>query len=160
MFDVRAVFAALLPGRAPRNAYERGVLALDSGRHEHALSEFDRALAESGSAGAAAATHNKRGVAFIALGLPDAALEAFSSALEHDARHAPALANIGNLLLEDGHVLDAIDYYEAAIRMDERYPVAYRNLGVAYKRLGRQAEAVRALRAAARLEGRRRPGRG
>ena len=59
------------------------------------------------------------------------------------------------MLLEDGHLLDAVDYYAAAIRADETYATAHRNLGVAYKRLGRRGEAVRALRTAARLEGRR-----
>jgi len=162
MFDVRALFAAFRRGVGPRSAFERGVEAFAAGRHEAALDEFAGAVQEARSAGdaqAEAAALSKRGVALTALGRRAEALEAFATALERDERCAPALVNFGNLLLEEGHVLDAIDYYDAAIRADEAYPASYRNLGVAYKRLGRRAEAVRALRSAARLEGRRPPGR-
>ena len=99
-------------------------------------------------------------MAYVALGRRDEALEAFARALGRDPACAPALANLGNVLFEDGHVLDAVDYYEAAIRADGAYATAHRNLGVAYKRLGRRGDAVRALRTAARLEGRRPPARG
>ena len=118
MFDVRSVFAALRPKPGPRNAFERGVVAL------------------------------------VALGLRSDALEAFCIALAHDERCAPALVNLGNMLLEDGHPHDAIDYYEAALRADEKYSAGYRNLGIALRRLGRRAEAVRALRSADRIAGR------
>jgi len=162
MFDVRALFAALRRGPGPRDAFERGVAALQSGRHEAALDEFASAARDAAAAAdppAEAAAHSKRGVVLTALGRRAEALEAFALALERDGRCAPALVNLGNLLLEDGHVLDAIDYYDAALRADRTYPAAYRNLAVAYKRLGRRAEAVRALRSAARLESRRPPGR-
>ncbi|MBD5655418.1 MAG: tetratricopeptide repeat protein [Candidatus Eremiobacteraeota bacterium] len=154
MFDVRSVFAALRRRPGPRNAFERGVVALDAGRHEEALDEFEAARREAPEARDEAAAHNKRGVVLIALVRRHEALEAFSLALDRDAECAPALVNIGNVLLEDDHVLDAVDYYEAAIRADAGYPMAHRNLGVAFKRLGRRGDAVRAFRAAARLEGR------
>ena len=158
MFDVRSVFAALRPKPGPRNAFERGVVALDSGDHPAAVREFEAALIEAGSDDARAAIHNKRGVALIALGRRPGALEAFCVALAHDERCAPALVNLGNMLLEDGHPHDAIDYYEAALRADENYSAAYRSLGIALRRLGRRGEAVRALRSADRIAGRlRRP---
>jgi tetratricopeptide (TPR) repeat protein len=158
MFDPKRLLAALAP-RAPQTAYERGVAALDAGRHGEALSLLAQAQAEAQNDRARAKAHNKRGVALIALGRRDAALEAFCAALSASERCAPALVNIGNLLLEDGHVTDAIDYYEAALRADDACALAYANLGVACKREGRRAEAVRYLRLAARLEVRRRPGR-
>lgn len=163
MFDVRSVFAALrrrsVPRSGPQSAFERGVAAFDAGEHEEALVCFEIAVAESDGPAPRAAAHNKGGVVLVALGRRAEALDAFSRALECENRCAPALANVGNLLLEDGHLLDAVDYYEAALRADAACAVAQRNLGIAYKRLGRPGDAVRALRAAARLEGRRRPGR-
>jgi tetratricopeptide (TPR) repeat protein len=91
-------------------------------------------------------------VALVALERRAEALEAFCSALAEDERCAPALVNIGNLLLETGHVHDALDYYEAAIRAEEGYAAAHRNRAVALRRLGRRGEAVRALKRAVRLE--------
>jgi lipoprotein NlpI len=99
---------------------------------------------------------NKRGVARVGLDLRDLARDDFSAALEANARHAPALTNLGNLLLEAGRVEEAISHYERAVESDPDYAVAYLNLGVAYKRAGRVAEGVRALRNAQRLEDRQR----
>ena len=62
------------------------------------------------------------------------------------------MVNLGNLLLEAGHLEDAIDYYQAALRVDDRSAGAHRNLGIACKRAGRHADAVRHLRAAVRYE--------
>ncbi|HEY2476149.1 MAG TPA: tetratricopeptide repeat protein [Candidatus Cybelea sp.] len=95
---------------------------------------------------------NKRGVARIGLELRELARADFLAALESYARYAPALTNLGNLLLESGQVDDAIAYYERAVESDRDYAIAYLNLGVAYKRAGRIAEGVNALRHAARLE--------
>jgi len=159
MFDLRRLFAALRPPLGPRDAFERGLAALDSGRHAEAAREFETALGESRDDSRRAEVHNKLGVALVALGRRDEALAGFCRALGLDERCAPALVNIGNLLLEEGHTADAIDYYEGAIAADERYHVAYGNLGVALKRLGRPADAVRALRSAARLEVRQRAAR-
>lgn len=99
---------------------------------------------------------NKRGVARIKLGRRDEARADFESALQRVQRYAPALTNLGNLLLEDGRVDDAISAYRDAIEADREYAIAYVNLGSAYKRAGRLDEAVRALRAGLRLEGRKR----
>ncbi|MGA8576110.1 MAG: tetratricopeptide repeat protein [Candidatus Cybelea sp.] len=95
---------------------------------------------------------NKRGVARIYLKLRELARADFAKALQADAGHAPALTNLGNLLLEDGEVDAAIAAYERAIKSDGDYAIAYLNLGVAYKRAGRIDDGVRALRHAQRLE--------
>lgn len=97
---------------------------------------------------------NKRGVARIGLQRRELARSDFEAALNFDAAFAPAIANLGNLLLEAGDLAGAIAAYERAIACDADYAVAYLNLGVAYKRSGRVAEGVRALRQAQRLEGR------
>jgi lipoprotein NlpI len=97
---------------------------------------------------------NKRGVARIGLQLREQARADFEAALELNPLFAPAIANLGNLLLEAGDLDGAIDAYERAITCDGDYAVAYFNLGVAYKRRGRVADGVRALRQAQRLEGR------
>jgi lipoprotein NlpI len=99
---------------------------------------------------------NKRGVARIGLELRDLAREDFAAALEVDACYAPALTNLGSLLLEEGRLEEAIAHYERAVESDRDYAVAHLNLGVAYKRAGRIAEGVRALRYAQRLEDRQR----
>jgi lipoprotein NlpI len=95
---------------------------------------------------------NKRGVARLSLQAPQLARADFVAALEAFPGHAPALTNLGNMLLEEGQVDAAIASYERAIAGDREYANAYLNLGVAYKRAGRLAEAVRALRDAQRLE--------
>ena len=95
---------------------------------------------------------NKRGVARIGLEDPDRACGDFAAALEARPGFAPALTNLGNMLLEEGQVDAAIARYESAIAGDREYALAYLNLSVAYKRAGRFAEGVRALRQAQRLE--------
>ena len=97
---------------------------------------------------------NKRGVAHVRAGRREEALRDFTAALALVPRFAPALANIGNLLVEDGNFDEAIVHYEAAIRADENYPIAHLNLAVAYRKTGRRADSVRELRIAHRLEGR------
>jgi tetratricopeptide (TPR) repeat protein len=157
MFDVRALLAVLRREVPARNAFERGSAELAAGRHAAALGHFEEALRLAAGACERAAVLNKLGVARIGLGLRAEALDAFCAALKEDETAAPALANIGTLLFEDGHVLDALDYYDGAIRADERYAVAHRNRSAALRKLGRRAESVSALKTAARLEGR--PGR-
>jgi tetratricopeptide (TPR) repeat protein len=94
--------------------------------------------------------YNKRGVERIGRGERDAAREDFEAALALRGQFAPALTNLGNMLLEEERVDEAIAMYERALRVDDTYANAYRSLGIAYKRQGRTAEAVRALRRADR----------
>ncbi len=96
--------------------------------------------------------YNKRGVARIGLGRAGEACQDFDAALAAQPGYAPALTNLGNVLVERGELDDAIRLYERAIASDPRYALAHLNLGVAYKRAGRVAEGVRALREAQRLE--------
>lgn len=154
MFVVRAWYAALRPPAAPSGPLARGLSAIAAGRHAEAQDALHAALAEAPDVRARTGVHNKFGVAYVAAARRDQALAAFASALECDAAYAPALVNVGNLLFEDGHTQDALDYYAAAIVADDAYALAYRNLGIALRRAGRRGESVSALRKADRLESR------
>jgi tetratricopeptide (TPR) repeat protein len=130
----------------------RALRGRDFTRAEAAFSAF---LAEAGrSAHERSFLLNKRGVARIGLERKEQARADFSEALHVRPHYAPALTNLGNLLLEEGKLEAAIASYERAIGSDRDYAIAYLNLGVAYKRAGRLDEAVRALRHAQRLEAR------
>jgi len=138
--------------RSPR---ELALEAIARGRYGEALERLDALLAQPELRPAERAFYlNKRGVARVALGEPEAARADFESALACVARYAPAMANLGNLLMEAGDVQAAIGRYEAAVAADDDYAVAHFNLGIAYKRAGRLDEGVRAMRKAQRLEGR------
>jgi tetratricopeptide (TPR) repeat protein len=129
---------------------------LDRGRFAEAEPLLTHAIESAPNPQQRAFFLNKRGVARIKLGRRDEARADFESALQCVRQYAPALTNIGNLLLEDGRVDDAIAAYGDAIAADGEYAVAYVNLGSAYKRAGRLDEAVRALHTGLRLEGRKR----
>ncbi len=148
LFAVRRFFAV----RSPAGAYERGVIALDRRDYFRALAEFDQALVEAASNAERLQALNKRGIAHVSTGDRNRAIEAFTAALEINPRFAPAIVNVGNMLLEDNDIDDAIEHYQAALRIDERYAPAHQNLAVAYRRLGRRGDAVRELRLAARFD--------
>lgn len=148
---------AFLSSRAKRKrAAPNALSALDRGDFAAAEPLLTREIEDAPHPRRRAFYLNKRGVARINLGRRDDARADFESALECVRRYAPALTNIGNLLLEEGRVDDAISAYCDAIASDHEYAVAYVNLGSAYKRAGRLDEAVRALRTGLRMEGRKR----
>jgi tetratricopeptide (TPR) repeat protein len=126
--------------------------ALERGEFARAESALGGLLERPGSPVERAFLLNKRGVARIGLDRREFARADFAAALESVGGYAPALTNLGNLLLEDGDVRGAIAHYDRAIASDREYALAHLNLGVAYKRLGRIADSVRELREAQRLE--------
>lgn len=127
--------------------------ALERGDFAGAEAAFSELLAgERLTADERAFLVNKRGVARIGLERRELARDDFETALQIKPAHAPALTNLGNLLLEAGDLDAAIARYQSAISADPQYAIAHLNLGVAYKRLGRIAESVRALRQAQRLD--------
>ncbi len=136
-----------------RDEFACALEALDRRDFARAQSELDLLLERRSCGGAERAfLLNKRGVARMGLDQREVARADFEAALEAQSHYAPALTNLGNLLLESGRLQEAIDHYERAISSDGEYAVAFLNLGVAYKRAGRIAEGVRALRQAQRLE--------
>jgi tetratricopeptide (TPR) repeat protein len=144
----------LVPGRPPSEPFARGAHALGRGRLDVAEAAFAEALAVARTGAEVAMVHNKRAVIAIHRRDRQLAIDELVAALEADSRCAAAITTIGNMLLEDGDVDEAIAHYEFAILVDEDYGPAYHNLGVAFRRSGRRAEAVRMLRKATRLEGR------
>lgn len=144
----------MVPGRPPSEPFARGVHALGRGRLDQADAAFTEALARAERPSERADALNKRAIVAIRRNDRETAVALLVAALEAEPRGVAAIVTIGNLLLEDGAVEDAIVHYEAALRIDDAYAPAYHNLGVALHRLGRRGEAVRNLRKATRLEGR------
>jgi len=144
----------LIPGAAPSGPFALGARELDRGRLDRAEAAFAEALTVARTAAEVAAVHNKRAVIAIHRRERERAIDELIAALEADPRCAAAITTVGNLLLEDGDVDEAVAHYEFAILVDDGYAPAYHNLGVAFHRSGRRGDAVRMLRKATRLEGR------
>ncbi|HEY0615539.1 MAG TPA: tetratricopeptide repeat protein [Candidatus Elarobacter sp.] len=144
----------MVPGRTPPEPFERGAYLLARGRLDEAEGAFAEALAGAASPSEIGNIANKRAVLAIRRGDRARAIAELVAALEADARCAAAITTIGNLLLEDRALDEAIAHYEYAMLVDEGYAPAYHNLGVALHRSGRRSEAVRMLRKATRLESR------
>ena len=147
----------VLPGRAPAEPLARGAYLLERGRLAAAEAAFAQALADAATPAETAAARNKRAIVAIRRGERELAVAELVCALEADPRGVAAIVTVGNLLLEDGDVDEAVAHYEYALLIDPDYGPAYHNLGVALHRRGRKSEAVRMLRKATRLEGRARP---
>ncbi|HEX3469333.1 MAG TPA: tetratricopeptide repeat protein [Candidatus Elarobacter sp.] len=143
----------LVPGRPDPDPFARGSRALDHGRLDRAEAAFGEALGTATTARQAAAVHNKLAVIAILRHDRAGAVEQLVRALEVDPRSPAAITTIGNLLLEDGDLDEAIVHFEHALMIDDGYAPAYHNLGVALHRQGRRGAAVRMLRKASRLEG-------
>jgi tetratricopeptide (TPR) repeat protein len=148
-FDLRRLFAAR---RGPETPFAAGMRALARDRTDEAVVHFTAAIGVAVDAPSRASAFNKRGVAHVHAGRRDAAAADFFAALDEEPRFVTALVNVGNLLLEDGVVDDAIVHYEAALRIDDDDPTAHLNLSVAFKRIGKRAESVHHLRRSHKLE--------
>ncbi len=124
----------------------------NAGRVDEAAGAFAEALADAPDPRAIARVRNKLAIVALRRHGVAAAIGELVLALEADSRCAAAITTVGNLLLEDGALDDAIVHYEYALLTDDAYAPAYHNLGVALHRSGRKGEAVRMLRKATRLE--------
>ncbi len=144
----------LIPGGAPSGPFARGARELDRGRLDRAEAAFAEALGAARTVAEVAMVRNKRAIIAIHRRDRELAIAELVAALEADPRCAAAITTIGNMLLEDGDMDEAVAHYEYAILVDDGYAPAYHNLGVAFHRSGRRGEAVRMLRKATRLEGR------
>ena len=60
--------------------------------------------------------------------------------------------NLGNALVDDGLIADAIAHYETALRIKPDYPEAHSNLGNALLKAGRVADSIAECQAALKLE--------
>jgi tetratricopeptide (TPR) repeat protein len=138
--------------RSPSDPKGRAAAAMARGDFAGAETEFEAALAAEHASTERAFLLNKRGVARVRMGRRDEALADFRAAVECHPGYAPAMTNIGNVVLESGDLPGAIAQYEAAVRADDFYAVAHLNLGIAYKQAGRVGEGVREIRRASSLE--------
>jgi tetratricopeptide (TPR) repeat protein len=150
----RLLPSALRPPGVPSGPLARGTRALERGQLDAAEAAFAEALASASTAAEVAVVRNKRAILAIRRGDRDGAVRELIEALEALPRSPAAITTVGNMLLEDGMIPDAIAHYEYALLIDGDYAPAYHNLGVALHRSGRRGEAVRMLRKATRLEGR------
>jgi tetratricopeptide (TPR) repeat protein len=144
----------LVPGPSPADPFVRGTRELGRGRLDAAEDAFNEALGAAATAAQVALARNKLAVVAIQRLDRARAIEQLVLAFEAEPRSPAAITTLGNLLLEDGDVDEAIVHYEYALLIDDAYAPAYHNLGVALHRSGRRGEAVRMLRKATRLEGR------
>lgn len=95
-----------------------------------------------------AAEHYNRALALIKDNRGEEAEEPLRRTLAIRADHAPALNNLGLILLSRGDVGEAIELFRQAIRVRPQYARPYNNLGVAYLRQGRTDWAIAQFRRA------------
>ena len=60
--------------------------------------------------------------------------------------------NLGNALVDDGLIADAIAHYQTALRLKPDYPEAHSNLGNAWLKVGRVADSIAECQAALKIE--------
>ena len=120
----------------------KGLIALDSGRPQHALSFFDRAA--KALPGFADPYFNK-GLALTALERPAAAIDAYAEAIRLRPDYGDALLNSGLLLFFSGRAKEAIETFR---RMAERCPADVRG----HYNLAASLEKILALTPAAERE--------
>jgi tetratricopeptide (TPR) repeat protein len=86
--------------------------------------------------------YNNLGLALMADGQPDEAMERYRRALEIEPAFAGAHNNLGIALLGEGRLDEAIAQLEAAIATAPRDAESHNNLGMAFRRQGKLAEAL------------------
>lgn len=121
---------------------------LDKGKYEEAVQQLKAILEQDDQSFQVC---NKLGVAYAALHQLDEARHCFDLAHQSNPDFAPALVNIGNLLLEEGDLSAAEQKYKAALEKDENYHFAYHNLAIVYKRRGQYSEYIKSMKKSSRL---------
>ena len=84
----------------------------------------------------------------------DAAVQAFTQALEKDSTHVKSRLNLSRVLTEQGKAQEALPYAEAALKIDSTSNEIYRVLGRVKSELGDSTGAIEALKRAIVLDGR------
>lgn len=87
-----------------------------------------------------------------------AARQHLEAAIGLDPKYAPAVANLGNIEREEGHLEKAIERYRQALDLDPELAMAYHNLGVVYRQQGDYQRAIPLLKKAARMAAQQQPG--
>ena len=124
-----ALAAGMAWGNAAAAPLEHCVKAEAAYRAENPALEIDyytRCIEDEGPEGAnLAIAHNNRGVAHLAAGDPDSALDDYERALSLDSAYAMAYANRGMAHLAKGNVVQSLRDYDTAIEFDPAYAPAY-----------------------------------
>jgi tetratricopeptide (TPR) repeat protein len=119
--------------------YFLGVIAAQTGRHDHAVELIGRAIAIDPNRPDA---HYNRGNALLALERLDPALASYDKAIALKPDYLEAWANRGTVLLALARFEQALASYDKVIGLMPRDAVAYYNRGVALEALGRFGEAA------------------
>ncbi len=138
-------------GRQPDNAkalHLMGVLALQTGRTDQAVSSIGRAIAIQPDFPEA---HNNLGNAFKVMGRADEAIAAYRQAIAWRQDFPEAHYNLGLLLRAQGRRDDAIAAFRHAIAARPDHAEALAHLGIALTESQRLEEATTVLRAALAL---------
>ncbi|MFH1688639.1 MAG: tetratricopeptide repeat protein [Candidatus Eisenbacteria bacterium] len=104
-----------------------GRASAEHGEHEHAVTEYRRAIEISPGY---AKAYNSMGLALEQLGRDDEALSAYMTAAETDSSLASVRNNIGSFLLKRGESAEAKEWFEDAIALDEYTEQAHMNLAI------------------------------
>src|SRR2546430_6767669 len=78
----------------------------------------------------------------------DAAVRAFTQALEKDSTHVKSRLNLSRVLIEQGKAQEALPYVEATLRIDSTSNEIYRVLARVKVELGDSTGAIEALKPA------------
>jgi Flp pilus assembly protein TadD len=128
---------------------EQGIQLARQGRHDDAVSAYERAIAaEPGMAEA----HYNLGVAHRARGRMDQAAECWRRAIQLRPDFIAAHNNLGSALLELGQIDQAIAAHRRALELDPRSLPALINLGNALRQAGRPDDAAQVYRGALALK--------
>jgi tetratricopeptide (TPR) repeat protein len=82
----------------------------------------------------------------------DSAAKSLRHVLEHEPKHAGALAGLGRVEFEQKNYTEALDLLQRAIANDDSLGVAHYYLGLTYSRMGRKSESEQELQRATQLE--------
>jgi tetratricopeptide (TPR) repeat protein len=103
-----------------------------------------------------AKAENNLGLIFETSGQPTAAIDAYKKAIawQDNVPHPSEqpYVNLGSLLLEQGHVDEALVYLEQAVALAPSNAFCHMKLGIAYRQVGRLVDARRELEQATQLE--------
>lgn len=128
---------------APLENCLKGEAAHRAGEHDLEIELYTRCIEDDGPNGPQlAVAHNNRGVAHLAKGDPERAIEDYDRALSLDPDYAVAYSNRGMAYLAKGAFVEALRDYDTAIERDPAYGRAYANRCWLYGFMGHGEEAL------------------
>ncbi len=125
-----------------------GSLLLRMGRVDEAVAEMETAV----ELKADSAIYANLGLAVLAKGQAEKAVEYYKKAVRINPNNAEAYYNLGNAYLSQGRLAMAAGEYSKAIRAKPNYAKAYGNLAVALAQMGWLDKAIENFRRVAELE--------